>query len=327
MALCKISEDFLPEEFFTLLLNPYLATLRSKRSILEYRRQILFICDYFYKKRGHHYCFEQLTEEDAKHYFLTHLTNECNEQRISPDTYRLRLSVCRNFALFLEERIPALVLEGIYPDTFTYQSAFSKLYGLVKKPVVKQGHIASEGEIDTALASAKGYDTALFCIFALSFRMYLPQKVILSLRKNQFTFFEEGPRIVGVVTYMEKGKQVYKRLPGDLVGMLQEYVGNVADYLFVNQWGNPMTADNLSRSISRFNKACGCHVRLSQLRSRGIIDLIAHNAGSEDEISDYTGLSRQMLRGYGQALDKIGDGCIADRGSYTILQIKDDKEE
>lgn len=326
MALCKISEDFLPEEFYTYLLTPYLSTLRSKRSVLEYRRQILFICDYFYKKRGHHYCFEQLTEEDAKHYFLTYLTKECNEQRISPDTYRLRLSVCRNFALFLEERIPLLVSEGIYPDTFVYQSAFGKLYGLVKKPVVKQGRIASEAEIDAALSLAREHDRMLFCIFALSFRMYLPQKIILSLRKDHFTFFPEGPRMVGVVTYMEKGKQVYKRLPGDLVSILQEYVAAVADYLFVNQWGNPMTADNLSRAISRFNKACGCNVRLSQLRSRGIIDLIAHNAGSEDEISDYTGLSRQMLRGYGQALDKIANGCVADRGSYKILQITETEE-
>jgi len=326
MALSKTDSIPLPDTFFDYLLTPYLSTLRSKRSAREYKRQILFLCDYFYKKRGHNFSFEYLTEEDAKHYFLTYLTNECNCQRISPDTYRLRLSVCRNFALFLEDRIPQLRDEGIYPEEFKYTSAFSKLYGLATKPVVKQGHIASENEIDMALRLVKDYDKPLFCIFILSFRMYLPQNIILSLRKNQFSFFEEGPRVVGVVTYMEKGKQVYKRIPGDLVSILSSYVAECRDYLFINRWGNPMTADNLSHRITKFRSDTGCQIRLGQLRSRGIIDLIAHNAGSEEEISDYTGLSRQMLRGYGQALDKIAGDCVADRGSYKILQVTESEE-
>lgn len=327
MAVSKTADIPLTDEFYEYLLTPYLSTMQSKRSMREYKRQILFICGYFYKKRGHHFSFEQLTEEDAKHYFLTYLTNECNNQKISPDTYRLRLSACRNFALFLEQRIPQLCQDGIYPADFAYSSPFSKLYGLATKPVVKQGHIASEKEIDTALRFAKEYDTSLFCIFVLSFRMYLSQKTILSLRKSQFSFFEEGNRVVGVVTYVEKGKQVYKRLPGDLVPILRDYVQQKRDYLFLNRWGNPMTADNLSHYISRFREETGCSIKLGQLRSRGIIDLIAHDAGSEEEISDYTGLSRQMLRGYGQALDRISDDCVADRGSYKILQIKEDKEE
>lgn len=102
-AVCG-QQSFVPlsQSFYGFLLEPYLETIRSKRARVEYRRHIHSVCAYFYRIRGSRFSFEQLSEADAKEYFLMYLTGKCNAGELSSDTYKLRLSVCRNFAFFLE---------------------------------------------------------------------------------------------------------------------------------------------------------------------------------------------------------------------------------
>lgn len=156
--------------------------------------------------------------------------------------------------------------------------------------------------------------------------MYLPQRTILSLRKRQFDFIHDTGRSVCILTYEEKEKQVYKRLPADLVPIMETYVESCKDYLFVNKYGNPMSPVNLSHRLRKFEKDTGCHIKIGQLRGRGIIDLVAHNPGNIDEVSDFTGLTKRMLQGYGEAMERIENRCVADSSGYCISIHREESE-
>lgn len=313
-----LSDVPLSEDFYKYMLDPFLATVLAERTKKEYRRQILTVCGFFYNMRGVRYSFEQLTADDAKYYFLTYLTGECSKGNLSSDTYRLRLASCKNFARYLEQRVPSLSLIDGYEGITSYTSSFSALYSRVKPTLVDTSDILSDAEVTQALSLAYDYNRALFCIFALSFRMYLPQSIILSLKKDQFNFIDDNGHTICLLTYIEKNKQVFKRIPADLTSIMREYVAGCDSYLFLNQRRNPMTADNLSRLLDRFQKSTGCRIRIGQLRSKGIVDLISHNKEDLDEVGDFTGLSKKMLEGYGQAADRIENSCIADNSGYCI---------
>lgn len=321
------TDMILSDEFYSLLLNPYLDTLRKDRTKEVYRQHILTVCTYFYHLRGERYSFEDLDDIDAREYFLQYLSLECGKGTLSRDTYKLRLSACKNFAAYLERRIPMLCDCEEWYGTYTYSSPFQTIITPAAGYMVRTNKILSEKDIDNALQLALSYDKRLFSLLLLSFRMMLPQSIILSLNKSNFVFMDDNGRHVGIVTYIQKDAQEYKRIPADIVSYMEEYVAAVPgdhEPLFKNNRGNRMTPDNLSRLFQRFEKDTGCHVRLGQLRTKGIIDLVAHNPDSLKEIEDYTGLSKQMIRGYGEALDRIAVDCIADRGSYSILYKKED---
>lgn len=316
------SEVPLSVEFKERLLNPYLSTLKSDRSRTEYRLKILSICGYFYRRRGERYSFEQLTEEDAKEYFLQYLSGECRNGHISFDTFRLHLSVCKNFALFLQKQIPHLFQEGIWESCSSYQSPFEKIIRPAASQLVRTNNVISEVDIDAVLSNAKDFDIQLFIILLFSFRILLPQRAILSLKREDFSFLNDTGRHIGIFAYIQKNEISYKRIPADILSPIEQFVlSRDEGHIFRNRYGNPMNAVNLSALLDKFETETGCRIKLGQLRTRGIIDLVSHNPDALDEIEDYTGLSKRMIQGYGDALDRIAGDCIADRSGYKILSI------
>ena len=312
------------EQFNTMLLHPFLATFDNERTRNEYRRQIRTVCAYFYRVRGSRFSFEQLDEEDAKNYFLSYLANECAKGNFSRDTFSLRLSCCKNFSLFLEKRLPFLIEDGMWNDIGVYKSPFVKIVFPAAGDLLDARRIVSEADIDKVLSLARDYDSQLFIFLILSFRMMLPQHIIRTLKKEQFSIFDDNGRHVGIIVLIQKGKQVYRRIPTDILEYIEDYLNNCGDgYIFLNKRNRPLSPANLSLMLKKFEDFTGCQVKPGQLRTRGIIDLVAHNPDSLDEIEEYTGLSKEMIKGYGKALDRIAGDCIADRSSYCILGKKE----
>ena len=100
--------------------------------------------------------------------------------------------------------MPSLSLIDGYEGITSYTSSFSALYSRVKPTLVDTSDILSDAEVTQALSLAYDYNRALFCIFALSFRMYLPQSIILSLKKDQFNFIDDNGHMICLLTYIEK---------------------------------------------------------------------------------------------------------------------------
>lgn len=309
------------------LLTPYLATLKAERTRVEYRRQILTVCSYFYHLRRHDYMFYELTREDAHAYFLVYLSGECRSGKCSYDTFRLRLSCCKNFAIYLEERLLELAKGGNTLFPAEYKSAFSDIIRPAAKSLVRTDRYITEDDIDKILSVAFDYDKQLFVIFLLSFRMMLTQSTILSLKKDQFSFVKDGNRTVGILSVLQKNKPEYKRIPADILPYVQQHVqSRTGGYVFLNSRGTQFSSCTFTNRMDKMEKDTGLRVKLGHLRMRGLVDMVAHNSDSFDEIENYTGLSKRMLKGYGEALERISDGCVADRTGYHIL-VKENRKE
>ena len=313
----------LSDFFMENLLMPFLGKYKSPRTRHLYQTHILAICTYFYHSRRERYSFEQLDIRDAQYYFGTYLSSQCERGEASLYTCRGKLTACRSFAAYLEEMSasdPALL-------GFTYVSPFKDMY-FQGVEFIRTDHILLDKDIDKTLSCLESYDTQLFIISLLSFRMLLTQDVILSLKKDYFFFIEETGRTVGVLSYLWRGRAVRKRIPADIVEILKDYVSGLSDGpIFRNRYGNALTMANLTRRKIRFEEATGMYFYPAQLRKKGLIDLVAQNPDALDDIELYTGLSKKMIEVYGNALDRIAPECIADKGSYRILQVKERRND
>jgi len=305
----------LDDTFRKLMLDPFLDTFSSVRTKNSYRQQVLSICSFFFDTRGDRYSFEQLDETDAKYYFHTHLVEKCADGSVTLRSCRHRLSVCKSFASYLEQH--AEQLADYLPAG--YHSPFANLYfqGVEK---VRADHVLTYEQIDGLLSSLSTYDQQLFVIALLSYRMMLTQEVILSLKKEYFIFLKDHGRTAGMLLFTWHKRQVRKQIPSDLLEDLEPFVAaRTEGHIFLNQRGNAMTPSNLSDLVKKFAKDTGMVLKLSELRKKGLIDLVAHNPDALDDISQYAGLSKEMIEEYGKVLDRIEPDCIADKAGFKIL--------
>ncbi len=309
--LLMIDESIFDEAYKTVYFLPFLSNQRAKRTREEYRRQLLQVTDYFYEKKGT-YAFYDLDLSDAKEYFLVYLSELCRSGQLGYDTFRLRLSVCRSFNRFIREKQTA---EGDLP----MELIFEKIVGPEGPLPVREDRILAVSDIDTILARAKTFDSRLYVIFLLSFRMGLKQTEILRLDGEHFHFFSEGKRLIGVLTLFRQKEGVCRlKVPADLSSYLFAYTQQFRGPLFTNRYGNRLNATNLTRLMCEFCEQTGVTFTIGQLRSRGLIDLVASNQNDLTAVEDYTGLSRQMVEAYGAALDLTKD-CVADHCRFQIL--------
>lgn len=315
----------LTDTFFEVLFMPFLETIRSKRTKDTYKMHIIAVCTFFYHYRGIRFSFEQLDATDAKYYFHKHLTKLCEQGAVSYDNCRLRLSACKSFAKYLEKCLPAVQKDGLYETVSPYVSPFEHLFYQGRESV-RVTNVLSDKDIDDILSKLERFDTRLFVITLLSFRMYLTQDVILSLEKKHFTFVEDHGRMIGILSYLWKRKSMTKRIPWDIVNDVHSYVDACEDGpVFKNMRGNQMTPSNLTDLMHKFKADCGKEFTLSDFRKKGLMELVAHNPEMLDEIALYSGLSRKMLEEYGKAFDRIAPECVADKSSYKILQKEERK--
>lgn len=316
----KLSECPFSEQFSHDLLTPFLDTYQNERTKKELSKRIRTICGYFYRQRGCRYEFHMLGLEDAKNYFLYYLPKLCENMELSYSTLCAELSAARSFGTFLEKHISLLRESG----DFTYAPYHSPFFKIQRPPVITgiRMDTPSDALTDQALAAAEEYDERLFIILLLSFRMTMLESTILSLKKEMFTFVTERNRSVGIIGINENGTLSTRRIPDDILEDVMSYVISSPDgYLFTNKWGNRLSAANLSRMLSNMERDIGVHVTAKQMRAKGLLDMVAQNPDSLDEISSFTGLSKNAIGVYGNALDRIGGSCsVADNTSYRIIK-------
>lgn len=321
----KVSECPLSEAFVNDLLDPFLGHYKNKRSQREIKRHILTICSYFYKTRGFSYEFHMLDENDAKEYFLVHLSKLCQNDEISYDTFCTELSAARSFGNYLVKRITFLRENniGVY---LPYENPFLKIVRPASPRAVRTERVLSDQMVDSALYAARDFDTRLYIIFLFAFRMMIPCRRILALDTSMLSFIADGNNMVGILSYAIDKKQTYLRMPADIVYDVKAYydsqIASNSTHLFSNEWGRRMNPTNLSKLMDKMSRETGISIQIKDLRCKGLLDLVAHNPDNINDIIDYTGLSKQMIEGYGNALDYVTQSCIADSSGFRILQRK-----
>lgn len=315
---CPFSETFIND-----LLNPFLEKYHNVKTQREMRRHIYRICEYFYKTRVIYYEFHQLTLEDAKIYFLSYLPGLCEKGVISYDTYSAELTACRQFGAYLEKRI-AFFLKNNIGQYRPYTNPFIKIIKPAVYRAVHTERLCSDQDMEIALNAAKKQDMRLYIIMLLSLRMMMPGGDILALKTSMLHFVKDGHLTVGMISYAKKKKPIVKRMPADIVEPVRHYYEtqcHVNEYLFTNAYGNPMSTANLTYAMKKLEKASGVHVEIRGFRCKALLDLAAQNQSAEGykEIGAYAGLSEQMIREYGNALNYIEKDCIADTSHYIIV--------
>ncbi len=315
-------EDNLPKDFEQLLLTPFLDQYAKPRTKYEYKRAIYLIMDYFLNKRGQSFTFDRISETDAKEYF-NHLSSLVEAGSMSTDCQAKYLSVCKTFGAYTKSVIPTLATDDRWCGAKTYENAFARIIPPTREYDVRTKNVLRNEQIDIILDKAKEGDAQFFVILILSFRMMLPQSAILSLSKEN-VYFLEDKHSVGVVTYTHLGKQVFARIPADVVSYIKALWETRPDGqpLFVNQRGNRLSANNLTLLVKKHSDEVGFAFTLGQLRTRGLVDIVSRNPDDIEKIEEYSGLSKRMLTGYGKAFDRISDGCIADKSGYKILSVE-----
>lgn len=318
----RFSSCPLSTSFETDLLDPFLQTYKNKTSRVEIRRRILTICTYFYEKREIDYEFHHLDLSDATHYFSVYLPSLCEKRKLSVETLRAELSAARAFGTFLEKRI-SFLRENDIGFYLPYENPFSSIVLPSQPLALRTDTLLDDTSLDEVLSHAHTYNFQLYILFLLAFRMMLPTSTILSLNHSMFSFTVSAGHLVGVLSYEKTGCQTHMRIPADIVQDVKRFYDSRTDGpLFLNQRGNRMSTVNLSHLLTSFRQETGITVTLNNLRSKGILDLLSTNPDAIDEIADYTGLSQQMLIGYSAALNHISESCIADKGSYRIIERK-----
>ncbi len=315
-------EAQLPEDFTVLLLDPFLGQYPKPRTKYEYRRAIFLVMDYFLSKRGEFFTFDRIDEADAKEYFA-HLSSQVESGTMSSDCLSKYLSVCKTFGTYLQFHIMEIAEDERWTGADEYINAFSHIIPPAREYEVRTKNVLRNEQIDIILDRAKSSDPQLFVILILSFRMMLPQSAILSLSKENVYFLEEQHG-VGVVTYTHGGRQVFARIPSDVLSFVKAFWETRSDGqpLFINKRGNRLSANNLTLLIKNHSDLVGFPFTLGQLRTRGLVDIVSRNPDEIEKIEEYSGLSKRMLTGYGKAFDRISDGCIADKSGYKILSVQ-----
>lgn len=304
-------DDFDPD-YVRNYVEPFLNGLGKPRTRSEYLRHILYVSSYFCSRRKMYYSFLDIDETDAKEYF-SYLASVCREGNLGNDTFRLRLFACRSFTHFLKEQFD---VQGIRPE---YEPPFDRILPTAAPQLVREHKILSDETLDYILNTAKDYDDRLYILYLLSFRMALKQKSLLALRRKDFEFFKNQSDSVGILHLMRNDKEVYLRIPSDIYSIIKSYVESKDDHLFLNMRGKPMSAQNLSTLVSGFTTVSKVYASFSQIRARGLIDLIASNQNDKDAVIDYVGLSKKMVEGYVDAITKV-PGCVADNCKLQVLQ-------
>lgn len=322
-----LKRDELERSFVQQYFAPYLDTIKRVRSRTEYERNLLFVMSYFKWRRNEPYLFLDLTEEDAKEYFLGYLAKQIERGALSRDTFSVRLSACRSFSHFIVNRQSFLQEQGVVIKK-PYEPAFDRIVRPAMPGPVREEKLVTEMELDSLLLQAKAYDTRLYMIYLLSLRMALKQREILSLKREHFDFFEDRGNFIGILKLIRNLGQVYLRIPADLLPELYAYVKDIEEGpIFRNNWNRPMTPSNLTDLRNAFVHASGISISLSQVRTRGMIDLVASNSNDLVQVSEYTGLSGQMIEGYGRALAYVQNSCVADNCHLQLLTKKEEKQE
>lgn len=310
------------EMFETKLLNPFLDTLRQKRTKDEYKRRIRKICSYFYEKRGKCFEFCYLNEEDAKEYFLQYLPSLCESSKLSYDSLCAELSSAKQFGRFLTERIAYLSKTEDFPLK-VYVNPFEKILRPSVDVSIRTNDFLSDKELDDVLVAARETDIRIYMVFLLSLRMVLTEKTILSLKKSMVNIFTENGSLVGILSYAHNREEIHKRIPDDILPLFKEFISDKEDYLFLNNAGNKLSPMNLSVLINKMEDKLGYRVTAKQLRTKALVDLCKQNPDSEKELSEYAGLSVRSISGYSAALDKLNSSYkIAQSASYRILEVR-----
>ena len=287
-----MTSDFLSERFLNIFeeFSHTLKGIRTRRDYLTYCRQI---CSYAQKD------FFLLNREDAKGW----LNSLISSGKFKTGTIATKISALTSVSSFLLEKglITYNVFEDLYverPDTY-----------------LKLSDIPSLEELDTLLAAVKDNDV-LFAILSLIIRVGLTASEAVRIRCDDLALFPNGSAKLTI----HKGK--YARtvmIPSDVVEILASRLKG-GDYIFYNQYGNPLRLNNLQTALKKAEVAAGMERfwTLQEIRHAALLFMLKSGAAQED-VAVHAGVDGRWMFRYNKVMDEY-PVVLAD---YQFIRLKE----
>ena len=286
------TSDFLSEYFLTAFaeFSSTLKGIRTRKDYLSYCRQM---CSFAKKD------FFLLTPQDASAW----LNSLIASGKFKPGTIATKISALTSVSSFLLEKglITYNVFEGLYverPDTY-----------------LKLSDIPSLKELDALLEAAKDNDV-LFAILSLIIRVGLTASEAVRIRCDDLALFDNG---IAQLT-IHKGK--YARtvmIPSDVVEILATRLKG-GDYIFYNQYGNPLKLHNLQAILKKTEVAAGMKRfwTLQDIRHAALLFMLKGGA-SQEEVAVHAGVDGRWMFRYNKVMEEY-PVVLAD---YQFIRLKE----
>ena len=286
------TSDFLSEHFLTAFaeFSLTLKGTRTRRDYLSYCRQVCA----FAKKD-----FLLLTQQDASAWRNSLISSG----NLKTGTIATKISALTSVSSFLLEK-----------GLITY-NIFEELY--VERPdtYLKLSDIPSLQELDALLVAAKDNDV-LFAILSLIIRVGLTASEAVRIRRDDLALFDNGTAKLTIY----KGK--YARtvmIPADVVEILETRLKG-GDYIFYNQYGNPLRLPNLQAVLKKTEIAAGmsrCWT-LQDIRHAALLFMLKGGA-SQEAVAVHAGVDGRWMFRYNKVMNEY-PVVLAD---YQFIRLKE----
>lgn len=292
--------------FIENILSPYLASMRNKRTAIEYVGYIRILCNQLEKD------FLDISEKDATLIFAKWETM-MKEGRLNRKTICVRLSCYNSLSSFILEKMKHLLPEFLSP--------FYKIRRPDVTDHILPSQVPSMSELDAVFSQASS-NPMYYLILALGTRACMPATKITQITINSI-YKEKGRTYLYLKGTAGDDSDRTILLPSDVAKLLDNYLRTLqvidsSGHIFYNARGNVLTLKNIDSQISKYVNAAALerNYTLKDFRCRGILEMI--NAGSDEAtIMSYTGLGIMRTRQFYLAKGML-TGCPADLVNFQL---------
>jgi len=295
--------EYMSEDFIQDILSPYLASMKNKRTAVEYVGYLRLLCNKVCKD------FLDITSEDAYHVFEA-WKSLMRSGELSRKTICVRLACYNSISKFIQEKLD-------YPD---FVNPFDSIARPEVVDTVAPNKTPTMREVDMIVSQTKD-NPMYYLIMALVTRACIPSSKITRITLNSIV--REDGKVALLFKNNTYDSHSVVVLPGDVVVLLDSYLSTLSEvdekgHIFYNARGNALTLKNLDTAISKYVKKSGVgeNYTIKDIRTRAILELVAAGA-SENSVMQYTGLGPMRTQQFFEVKAMLSE-CPADLVNYRM---------
>lgn len=299
-------ENYLSPLFENEIWPLFAKTLNTAKSKSDYYSLVRDLCSYLKKD------FLALSDFDAQSYF-NHLLILANNGKQSIKTIKVKLARARSVSNFILRHSYLFELQQDY-----IRNPFIRVSLPQTEDFLTAKNVPDIDEMNDILHKAEA-DPQLYLILALMVRCGISAGEICTLKYEDFMQDKKGN--VGI-EFCYRNVKRYVKLPIDILGLIQEYIGDMdvaqSAYLFHNRRGNPLRIRDLERLYLKYLPSDEePHFTLSDIRNGSAAYMLVCGA-SGSEVAKYIGIAPDWIRRF----DKIVPELYVAAVDYTNISVK-----
>jgi site-specific recombinase XerD len=267
--------------------------LKNKRAHQNYYSIVCMLCDNAKSD------FLDLSPALAQSYFDSLTTQKPKKRRIALSTIQSRLSAMRSISSYILENREKYDISTSYTNVFL----FIDIPPLDEN--VKREDIPTVKELNDILISSSE-DAMMFLIFSMVIRCGFAASEICKMKVSQIC--EDAANNFSV-TFHEKNRTRYVKLPEDVVMVLLDYrrfIKVSQEYMFYNKKGHVLKVRNLETLVRKYVSLAGVskYYTIQDIRNAAVCYMKA--SGADDiSIANFIGIEARWMYRYDYVVKEL----------------------